>query len=306
MDGSATIRGGDLEYRSRRRGRAYLCLHCIRNSGVKHVDVKARMEDHILRQHIQFHQVPYYCSLCFFRCLKWDQLVKHVTGYKRHAAMALNSGILDHTPYLVTNPNPYVIGPSDYQQYSAEESTQHFMSVTETAEAARRELPAAVKMCMPEEFSDLCVTSTLVPEYTPTPKVKLIPRSVPLNVSPPMPEFIQHSPLDAYRTDGKWYDADIREEDSRLVAVIRNGKYSDVDRETEKGSETSNVTGADSDMNEGVEDITDQLLNTEANDREEIQKLRGEDSKTEEERVLGIGEKGMLASINKFTESLEL
>ena len=79
-----------------------------------------------MEDHIHFHQVPFYCSLCvcfffvfLFRCLKWDQLVKHVTGYKRHAAMALNSGILDHRPYLVTNPNPYMIGPSDYQQYSA-------------------------------------------------------------------------------------------------------------------------------------------------------------------------------------------
>ena len=47
------------------------------------------------------------------------------------------------------------------------------------------------------------------------------------------------------------------------------------------------------------------MLNTEPNDGEEIQKLSGEDSKTEEEKVLGIGEKGMLASINKLTESLE-
>ena len=45
---------------------------------------------------------------------------------------------------------------------------------------------------------------------------------------------------------------DIRADDSRLVAVNRNGKYSEVDRETEKGPETPNVTGVDSDMNEGV------------------------------------------------------
>ena len=175
MDGSPTGGGRDLEFRYRRRGRAYLCRHCFHKEGKKHVDVKARVRDHILRQHIAFHQVPFYCNLCSFRCLKWDQLVKNVSTYKRHTVLALKSRILDNSKFLLTNPNPYVIGAVDYRQFSAEESTKHFMSVSEAAEEVRRELPLSVQNCMPEESSDLCplqpplFTPSVVPEYIPTP-----------------------------------------------------------------------------------------------------------------------------------------
>ena len=63
------VGGGDVESRekARRGGRAYQCLHSFHKQGKQVVDVKGRVEDHILREHLSFQQVPFYCSLCYFR-----------------------------------------------------------------------------------------------------------------------------------------------------------------------------------------------------------------------------------------------
>lgn len=51
MDSSSMVGGDDVESieKAKRRGRAYQCLHCFHKKGKKVIDVKGRLEDHILR-----------------------------------------------------------------------------------------------------------------------------------------------------------------------------------------------------------------------------------------------------------------
>ena len=77
------------------------------------------MEDHILREHLSFQQVPFYSRLCYFRYSKRDQLINHVTRYKRHVSVARKVGIVDNSKYLVQNQIPYKIGPMDMHVFSA-------------------------------------------------------------------------------------------------------------------------------------------------------------------------------------------
>ena len=172
------VGGGDVESRekARRRGRAYQCLHCFHKQGKQVVDVKGRVEDHILREHLSFQQVPFYCSLCYFRCLKWDQLINHVTGYKRHVSVASKAGIVDNSKFLIQNQTPYKIGPMDMHVFSAEDSVDHFLKVSTAAEASRKDMSLAVQACLPEGFLESNSVSntqiygpTVTPVYNPTP-----------------------------------------------------------------------------------------------------------------------------------------
>ena len=71
-------------------------------------------------------EVPYYCSLCLFRCHSLQHLNKHVTVFARHIEIARKRDLQDHKPFLMKSSNPYKIGSLDYMQLSTEESIRHF------------------------------------------------------------------------------------------------------------------------------------------------------------------------------------
>ena len=115
--------------RAKKRGKAWQCLRCHYRDQKRWVDIKCRVEDHVMKMHLALEKVPFYCKLCLFRCQRKDQLVTHVTKYKRHVDMAAKSNIIDHSPCLVQNAKPHVMGPLDYKPLTAEESLQHFLGI---------------------------------------------------------------------------------------------------------------------------------------------------------------------------------
>ena len=133
---SPMVGGGDVELveRAKHRGRAYQCLPCYHKEGRVVINEKGRIEDHILKNHVKLDEVPYYCSLCLFRCHSLQQLNKHVTAYARHREMARKRDVQDHQPFLMKSSHPYKIGSLDYMQLSTEESIRHF---TQQARQAR-------------------------------------------------------------------------------------------------------------------------------------------------------------------------
>ena len=104
---------------------------------------RGRILDH-LREHRTYAEVLFYCSLCYFRCLKREQLVNHVTAYKRHVNTASKANITDHSLFLKQNPVPKLITSMDYYMCSAEESLDLFVNVSKGTEASRLELKDSV------------------------------------------------------------------------------------------------------------------------------------------------------------------
>ena len=88
------------------------------------------MEDHILRNHIEADRIPFFCSLCKFKCLKKDQFVRHLSHYARHVSMAAARKIVDHSPWMVESTNPYPVGDMDMVKLSQEESLKFFLKRT--------------------------------------------------------------------------------------------------------------------------------------------------------------------------------
>ena len=64
---------------------AYQCLPCYHKERRMVINEKGMIEDHILKNHVKLDEVPYYSSLCLFRCHSLQQLNKHVTAYARHS-----------------------------------------------------------------------------------------------------------------------------------------------------------------------------------------------------------------------------
>ena len=93
------------------------------------MDRKGRTVAHILKHHIPFDRVPYSCSLCSFRCLDKDTLVKHINQYKRHREEVRKAGgKVDHTKVLNRSSNPRFIGNDDMILLSREEPDRIFTS----------------------------------------------------------------------------------------------------------------------------------------------------------------------------------
>ena len=123
----ATKTTEELEKMAKHKGRAYECLHCSRQ-GKTVIDVKSRVEDHILKYHLGLDQAPFYCTLCLFRSTEKKPLLEHVFRHSRHRQEAQNKNIVDSTPYLKESQNPYKLGSADYHQLSQEESVKTFVS----------------------------------------------------------------------------------------------------------------------------------------------------------------------------------
>lgn len=128
MSLSKVVTDDTLERMARHKGRAYQCLRCCHQGGKEVIDVKARIECHIMKTHLSLDQVPFYCSLCLFRCSDKATLLDHVTKFKRHEVMAKMKGVSGNTECLKENANPYQIGLEDYFVFSQAESTQIFLN----------------------------------------------------------------------------------------------------------------------------------------------------------------------------------
>ena len=129
MDHSKSMGGADVDEARRRakhRGRAYQCLACFHKEGKNTINEKGKIEFHILKNHFKLDEVPFYCRLCLFVCLKRDQLEKHVKGYQRHIEMAKKRGVTNHSECLVESSHPYKMSQLDYRQLSTEESISYF------------------------------------------------------------------------------------------------------------------------------------------------------------------------------------
>lgn len=137
--------------RAKHRGRAYQCLPCYHKEGRVVINEKGRIEDHILKTHVKLDEVPFYCSLCLFRCHSLQQLNKHVTAYARHREMAKKRDVQDHQPFLMKSSNPYKMSSLDYIQLSAEESIRHFTQ--QTRQAKERDLRNPVTQTLQHMFS---------------------------------------------------------------------------------------------------------------------------------------------------------
>ena len=146
--------------KAKKKGRAYRCTRCNK-MGNQVIDVKYRVADHILKYHLSLDQVPYYCTLCLFRCNEESQLLQHVSKYKRHQMLTTEKGIIDSSPYLVRNPHPYVVGDGDMEAMSQKESHNIFLqrvrptSATITRPVHEEEPTVAVSTGLDESFDSL-------------------------------------------------------------------------------------------------------------------------------------------------------
>ena len=171
--------------RAKKRGKAWQCLHCHNNSQKRWVDIKCRVEDHIMKYHLALEEVPFYCRLCWFRCQRQDQLVGHVTKYKRHVELATQGQITDHSSYLIKNAQPHVMGPLDYSPLTAEESLRHFLGIRQDSQDSVQQRPkeAAVTQMTDDLQTECLATAQAEPVES-------------LMVHPPLGTFSQCAGLD--------------------------------------------------------------------------------------------------------------
>lgn len=126
----------ELEKAARHKGRAYECLHCSRQGNKAVVDVKSRVEEHILKYHLGLDQAPFYCTLCLFRSTEKKPLLQHVNHHSRHRSEALKKNIIDSAPYLKESQHPYkMCTDQDYRQFGQEESLQFFLKRSQETQA---------------------------------------------------------------------------------------------------------------------------------------------------------------------------
>ena len=181
MSLSKVVTDDALEKMARHKGRAYQCLRCCHQGGKEVIDVKARIECHIMKTHLSLDQVPFYCSLCLFRCSDKATLLEHVTKFNRHEVMAKMKGVAGNTECLKENPNPYQIGLDDYFVFSQEESTQVFLNRMKSKKGTssnRDVLSEACQEFFPEDLgsglstpvastsSDLTAAAIQQPQFT--------------------------------------------------------------------------------------------------------------------------------------------
>lgn len=78
----------------------YKCRFCPK------ADRKHRAIAHALKHHVQLDRVPFYCTLCNFRCTATVDLLHHVKQYKRHVEEVARNGITDEQTVLRQSTNP--------------------------------------------------------------------------------------------------------------------------------------------------------------------------------------------------------
>lgn len=123
------------------------------------------MVDHILKHHRSLDEAPHYCRLCMFRCVTKEQLQKHLTGYKRHVAMARE---LPDQAYVdrccVSNPTARPVAEGiDYRPLSALEQAASASGVT-PSEDTLDDNSTAELLAEPEGPKQDLVTVAMTPE----------------------------------------------------------------------------------------------------------------------------------------------
>jgi hypothetical protein len=87
---------------------------------------------HILRDHVPEKQVPFFCTLCKFRCETKDDLLKHLTKYTAHVRAAGSSQNNDLKQILVKSNVPWFVSANDMTPLR-EEDDDMFMDPEEPA-----------------------------------------------------------------------------------------------------------------------------------------------------------------------------
>ncbi|MEW8545558.1 MAG: hypothetical protein AB2693_18720 [Candidatus Thiodiazotropha sp.] len=118
------------------------------------MDIKCRLEEHVLRNHVPLEEVPFFCSLCLFKSQQKQQIISHFSSCKRHKDMAAKRGVTDSMVFLVESQKPYKFGSLDLVQLSAEESLNHFMkqSVSRTATESSNQVSVTLNQMFPDLF----------------------------------------------------------------------------------------------------------------------------------------------------------
>lgn len=144
--------GGDVD-KAKHRGRAYQCLRCFNQQGVSVIDVKQRIEEHIMKIHLSLDQVPFYCSLCLFRCRDRATLDDHVKNFSRHKQMVADRKCGNSSGFLKENPAPYRFSPEDYYVYSQEESVNIFIQKSLTKKGPQEIHADLVEQAVSDAFT---------------------------------------------------------------------------------------------------------------------------------------------------------
>lgn len=138
-------------------GLAYRCSHCGK------VDRKGRLVAHILRDHVPEKQVPFFCTLCKFRCETRDDLLKHLTKYAGHVRAVGSNQNIDLKQILIKSNVPWFVSANDMTPIR-EEDDDMFMDPEEPA------LPPWLLDVRPlkrkADFSPSTMSLPLSPQYT--------------------------------------------------------------------------------------------------------------------------------------------
>lgn len=103
---------------AKHKGRAYVCTQCTEKP---FADTKGKFETHHMKFHARPTDLPFWCSLCNFRCTEDKQLTEHIFVYGPHRQEARKRKVLDSSPYLHESKQPYKIMPTDFKVLSHEE-----------------------------------------------------------------------------------------------------------------------------------------------------------------------------------------
>ena len=192
--------------RARHRGLAYQCLKCLQRDGTRTINIKCRMEEHVMHAHLGKAEWHFYCKLCGFKCRKYEELTTHLTAYRRHVVKATKEKILDHRPYLVENPMPHVFGPADYRPLTPEASLLHFLGMGdgEVNEGVGR--PSSRP-----QLTQAALQATLVempvPRFTPTTTQAIVQpttQTMPLGLRASIPVPTQQQVQSVVQGQGQW------------------------------------------------------------------------------------------------------
>ena len=113
----------DMTRMAKHKGRAYVCMRCGEQP---FIDTKTRFQAHFMKHHTKADELPFFCSLCNFRCTEKKQLTDHVFSYKPHRQMAQQREVVDSSSFFRENPQPYRLLGTDFRVLSQEQSIHIF------------------------------------------------------------------------------------------------------------------------------------------------------------------------------------
>ncbi|KAH3824624.1 hypothetical protein DPMN_126461 [Dreissena polymorpha] len=110
--------------------RVYQCRRCPRYGR------KNRIVSHVMRDHVPADRVPFYCTLCNFRCQDAATLKSHIQRYKRHQREEAMAGGKHYLTWLQKAEYPIFVGGSDIIRLSREESETLLRTIDDSANDA--------------------------------------------------------------------------------------------------------------------------------------------------------------------------